>query len=110
MTEERKYAILFAATLLAARKLMPVLEDETPLTDERFVDLTLWTSRRVGLVACLGGRPPLQQNSLQLFRRVAAKFSPCRLTDVTKLSAFYIFGVPPASHPEGLSHDRFVDK
>lgn len=30
MTEERKHAILFAATLLAARKLMPILEDETP--------------------------------------------------------------------------------
>jgi hypothetical protein len=30
MTEERKYAILFAATLLSARKLMPLLEDESP--------------------------------------------------------------------------------
>ena len=30
MTEERKHAILFAATLLAARKLMPLLEQEKP--------------------------------------------------------------------------------
>jgi hypothetical protein len=30
MTEERKHAILFAATILWARKLMPTLEVETP--------------------------------------------------------------------------------
>lgn len=30
MTEERKHAILFAATILLARKLMPTLEEETP--------------------------------------------------------------------------------
>lgn len=29
MTEERKHAILFAATILLARKLMPTLEKET---------------------------------------------------------------------------------
>ncbi len=30
MTEERKHAILLAATILLARKLMPMLEVETP--------------------------------------------------------------------------------
>ena len=30
MTEERKYAILFAATMWLARKLMPMLEQDTP--------------------------------------------------------------------------------
>ena len=30
MTEERKHAILFAATILLARKLLPTLEEETP--------------------------------------------------------------------------------
>lgn len=30
MKEERKHAILFAATVLLARKLMPTLENETP--------------------------------------------------------------------------------
>lgn len=30
MTEERKHAILFAATILAARKLLPTMEEERP--------------------------------------------------------------------------------
>ena len=30
MSEERKHAILFAATILLARKMMPMLETETP--------------------------------------------------------------------------------
>jgi hypothetical protein len=30
MTEERQHAILFAATILLARKLLPTLEEETP--------------------------------------------------------------------------------
>jgi hypothetical protein len=30
MTEERKHAVLLAATILLARKLQPALEDETP--------------------------------------------------------------------------------
>lgn len=42
MTEERKHAILFAATILAARKLMPVLEDETPNMGRDF-----WTKQYV---------------------------------------------------------------
>ena len=42
MTEERKHAILFAATLLAARKLMPVLEEETPNMGRDF-----WTTNYV---------------------------------------------------------------
>lgn len=31
MTEERKHAILFAATLLVARKLMPMLDQKDPI-------------------------------------------------------------------------------
>jgi hypothetical protein len=31
MTEERKHAILFAATLLVARKVMPMLDQEEPI-------------------------------------------------------------------------------
>jgi hypothetical protein len=39
MTEERKHAILFAATLLCARKLMESMESDKPnLAKEYFVD------------------------------------------------------------------------
>jgi len=39
MTEERKHAILFAATLLSARKLMDSMESDKPnLSKEYFVD------------------------------------------------------------------------
>lgn len=42
MTEERKHAILFAATLLSARKLMPMLEEETQNMAREF-----WTTHYV---------------------------------------------------------------
>jgi hypothetical protein len=39
MTEERKHAILFAATLLCARKLMDSMETDKPsLSEAYFVD------------------------------------------------------------------------
>ena len=39
MTEERKYAILFAATLLAARRLIENMETDKPhLNEQYFVD------------------------------------------------------------------------
>lgn len=39
MTEERKYAILFAATLLCARKLIETIESDKPnLAKQYFVD------------------------------------------------------------------------
>jgi len=39
MTEERKHAILFAATLLCARKLIETIESDKPnLAEEYFVD------------------------------------------------------------------------
>lgn len=39
MTEERKHAILFAATLLCARKLIETIESEKPnLAKQYFVD------------------------------------------------------------------------
>jgi hypothetical protein len=39
MTEERKHAILFAATLLCARKLIEVMESDKPnFTKQYFVD------------------------------------------------------------------------
>ena len=39
MTEERKYAILFAATLLSARQLIENMEMDTPhLNEQYFVD------------------------------------------------------------------------
>jgi hypothetical protein len=39
MTEDRKYAILFAATLLCARKLMDSMETEKPnFAKQYFVD------------------------------------------------------------------------
>jgi len=42
MTEERKHAILFAATLLAARKLMPTMEKESQHMGTEF-----WTEHYV---------------------------------------------------------------
>jgi hypothetical protein len=40
MTEERKHAILFAATLLCARKLIETIEADKPnLAKEYFVDV-----------------------------------------------------------------------
>ena len=36
MDEQRKYAILFAATLLAARRLMPMLEEDSPNMGHEF--------------------------------------------------------------------------
>ncbi len=36
MTEERKYAILFAATLLCARKLIETIESDKPNMAEHF--------------------------------------------------------------------------
>jgi hypothetical protein len=39
MTEERKHAILFAATLLSARKLIETIESDKPnMAKEYFVD------------------------------------------------------------------------
>jgi len=39
MTEERKHAILFAATLLCARKMIETIESDKPnFTEEYFVD------------------------------------------------------------------------
>jgi hypothetical protein len=39
MTEERKHAILFAATLLCARKLIETIESDKPnLAKQHFVD------------------------------------------------------------------------
>jgi hypothetical protein len=39
MTEERKYAILFAATLLSARRLIENIESDKPhLNEEYFID------------------------------------------------------------------------
>jgi len=39
MTEERKHAILFAATLLCARKLIETIESDKPnFAEEYFVD------------------------------------------------------------------------
>ena len=39
MTEERKHAILFAATLLCARKLIETMESDKPnFAEEYFVD------------------------------------------------------------------------
>jgi len=39
MTEERKYAILFAATLLSARRLIENMESDKPhLNEQYFVD------------------------------------------------------------------------
>ncbi len=42
MTEERKHAVLLAATILCARKMMPMLEDETPNIAQAF-----WTRHYV---------------------------------------------------------------
>ena len=42
MTEERKHAILFAATLLCARKLIETMESDKPnFAKEYFVDRTI---------------------------------------------------------------------
>jgi hypothetical protein len=38
MTEERKYAILFAATLLSARKLLDLNPDKPSMAKQFFVD------------------------------------------------------------------------
>ena len=36
MTEERKHAILLAATILCARKMMPLLEEDAPNMAQEF--------------------------------------------------------------------------
>ncbi len=42
MTEERKHAILFAATLLSARRLIENIESDKPhLNEQYFVDRTI---------------------------------------------------------------------
>lgn len=43
MTEERKYAILFAATLLCARKLIETMESNKPnMAKQYFVDKAIY--------------------------------------------------------------------
>ena len=42
MTEERKHAILLAATILCARKMIPMLEEDTPNMARDF-----WTTHYV---------------------------------------------------------------
>lgn len=42
MDEPRKYAILFAATLLCARKLMPLLEDNPDTSTEFLTEHSRW--------------------------------------------------------------------
>ena len=49
MTEERKYAILFAATLLCARKMIEIMDSDKPnFAKQYFVDKAIDEAASVG--------------------------------------------------------------
>ena len=47
MTEERKHAILFAATLLCARKMIETMESDKPNFAEEYLWTERWRKRRL---------------------------------------------------------------